>query len=191
MHLYYARFLCHFCKDQGLVAHRYSTQCCTSSFAVHLHVCMLSHPLSVFQGAFLETAGPGSDQGPDFQTGRQRPVPKERRNRLLRYTLPEFEGCLSVWHISNRWKRKIILPEKKQRVLQFRKKVESQEILWRDVIGLLQLASRPRIFSLSLLLGNGINRRSCCYILRLSRPYIFFFLLSFTTCDRAGASRKQ
>uniref|UniRef100_A0A8D0CY00 leucine--tRNA ligase n=1 Tax=Sander lucioperca TaxID=283035 RepID=A0A8D0CY00_SANLU len=26
MHLYYARFLCHFCKDQGLVAHRYSTQ---------------------------------------------------------------------------------------------------------------------------------------------------------------------
>lgn len=26
MHLYYARFLCHFCKDQGLVAHRYSMQ---------------------------------------------------------------------------------------------------------------------------------------------------------------------
>lgn len=25
MHLYYARFLCHFCRDQGLVAHRYST----------------------------------------------------------------------------------------------------------------------------------------------------------------------
>lgn len=25
MHLYYARFLCHFCKDQALVAHRYST----------------------------------------------------------------------------------------------------------------------------------------------------------------------
>ena len=24
MHLYYARFLCHFCKDQGLVAHRWN-----------------------------------------------------------------------------------------------------------------------------------------------------------------------
>lgn len=24
MHLYYARFLCHFCKDLGLVAHRYT-----------------------------------------------------------------------------------------------------------------------------------------------------------------------
>lgn len=27
MHLYYARFLCHFCKNQGLVAHRYSAHC--------------------------------------------------------------------------------------------------------------------------------------------------------------------
>lgn len=25
MHLYYARFLCHFCEDQGLVAHRWRT----------------------------------------------------------------------------------------------------------------------------------------------------------------------
>lgn len=26
MHLYYARFLSHFCKDQGLVSHKYITQ---------------------------------------------------------------------------------------------------------------------------------------------------------------------
>ena len=36
MHLYYARFLCHFCRDQGLVAHRYRTQCALSAFVVHV-----------------------------------------------------------------------------------------------------------------------------------------------------------
>lgn len=101
MHLYYARFLCHFCKDQGLVAHRYSTHSALSAFAVHVRVCMLINPLCVIQGAFSEAARPGSDQGPDFQTGGQRPVRKERRNRLHRYTLPECAGCLSVWHICN------------------------------------------------------------------------------------------
>lgn len=27
MHLYYARFLSHFCRDQGLVGHRYNNYC--------------------------------------------------------------------------------------------------------------------------------------------------------------------
>lgn len=37
MHLYYARFLCHFCKDQGLLAHRWGTlwfMCCFCFYLV-------------------------------------------------------------------------------------------------------------------------------------------------------------
>lgn len=73
-----------------------------SPFMCACELCELINPLSVFQGAFSETAGAGPDQGPDFQTGRQRPVPKERRHRLHRYTHPELhtsvidvtgEGC--------------------------------------------------------------------------------------------------
>lgn len=44
---------------------------CSSALDEHGHfcACMLMSPTSVLQGALSEAAGPGTDQGPDLQTG--------------------------------------------------------------------------------------------------------------------------
>uniref|UniRef100_A0A672ZKR4 leucine--tRNA ligase n=1 Tax=Sphaeramia orbicularis TaxID=375764 RepID=A0A672ZKR4_9TELE len=88
MHLYYARFLCHFCRDQGLVDHRWNTVLYLFLLLMCIHMRMFINHHRHFQGTFSKAAGPGSDQGPDFQIGRQWTVPEERRNRLHRYSLP-------------------------------------------------------------------------------------------------------
>ena len=69
MHLYYARFLCHFLQDQGLVAHRYSLGggvdvvcACVLMWCVCVWcVCVDVVCVCVLQGAIQEAVGAGSD----------------------------------------------------------------------------------------------------------------------------------
>lgn len=65
MHLYYARFLCHFCRDQGLVAHRY--QGSSVSLSVFLSACLSLTGLLPLREPFKKLLVQGLIKGQTFR----------------------------------------------------------------------------------------------------------------------------
>lgn len=67
MHLYYARFLCHFCRDQCLVAHRYQGSPVCRASSVCLSVCLSLTGLLPLREPFKKLLVQGLIKGQTFR----------------------------------------------------------------------------------------------------------------------------